>query len=122
MRPAWAIALLAAAMAETTHGQAAESCAAPPVWSAADAKPGRPNQELSACLRSEAYKARDLHIPMVSMTNGIVAICEVEIDRIEHAMVFDNATMSDDQRRAIEQDVMRRATAAATQYRSCAAG
>jgi hypothetical protein len=101
--------------------QAAEGCVAPPPWSASAARPGHPDQEIAACLRSEAYKARTLHIPVDNVSNGIVASCEVEIDRIEGRFVFDDATAPKSQRQAVEQSVMRQATAAVTQYRSCAA-
>jgi hypothetical protein len=113
--------LLALVLADGAGAAAAQDrCAAPPVWSAPEARRGRPNQELSACLHSEAYKIRDLKIPLSSAANGIVAICEVEIDRIEGAFVFDDATWPRERRLAVERDVMGQATAAVTQYRACA--
>jgi hypothetical protein len=101
--------------------QATEDCAAPPAWSASAARPGNPDAEISACLRSEAYRARTLHIPVASVANGIAASCEVEVQRIEGALSYDNAALPEARRLALERDVMRQATAAVTQYRSCAA-
>jgi hypothetical protein len=101
--------------------QATDGCVAPPVWSASAARPGHPDEEISACLRSEAYKARTLHIPVASVANGIAASCEVEVQRIEGALTYDNAALPEARRQALERDAMRQATAAVTRYRSCAA-
>jgi hypothetical protein len=90
----------------------AASCDAPKSWSESDAKPGRPKEELAACLRDQAYQIRNLAIPFVSATNGIVAQCEVRVDRFEGvtAPTFDAAS---------EQATMQLATDDVTHYRQC---
>lgn len=91
-----------------------DACAPPATWVAADAKPGRPDQALSACLLSEAYKVRTLKIPLVSAAHGITAICEIEVDRLEHATLYDDP--------ARDKAVLDQAAAAVTRYRACPAG
>jgi hypothetical protein len=96
-------------------------CASPPDWSAAEVRPGSPDRALSACLRSQAYKARGLHIPVDNVANGIVASCEVQVSGIEGSNIYDDPATPAARRQAIERDAMRQATAAVTLYRSCAA-
>ena len=96
-------------------GQAADSatsCDAPKPWSESDAAPGHPTEELAACLWDQAYQNRSLNIPLSSATNGIVAQCEVRVDRFEGvtAPTFDPAT---------EQQTMQMATVDVTHYRRC---
>lgn len=97
----------------------ASSCAAPTPWREADAKPGQPQAELAACLRDQAYQTRNLAIPLNSVANGIIAQCEVGVDRFEGAIVTSNAMAPEDERQADEQAVMQQATADITQYRQC---
>ncbi|MBV9509963.1 MAG: hypothetical protein JO303_06755 [Caulobacteraceae bacterium] len=98
---------------------AADRCAAPPDWRAAYAKPGQPQAELTACLKFQAYQTRKLAIPLSSAANGIIAMCEVDVDRFEGALVTDNAMAPDAERLAAEQNAMRQASAAVTQYKAC---
>jgi hypothetical protein len=119
MRISSAILLVLLGWSYEAAAQAPDNCPTAPAWPAPAAK-GHPDQEISACLRSEAYKARNLRIPVASVANGIAASCEVQVDRAEGALIYDDATLPERQRRALEQDVMRQANAAVTRYRSCA--
>ena len=122
---AWFAALLALTLLGWSREAGAQpgigNCVAPPAWSETAARPGHPDEAISACLSSEAYKARNLHIPVDSVANGIAASCEVEVQRLEGALTYDNAALPEARRRAMERDAMRQATAAVTRYRSCAA-
>jgi hypothetical protein len=70
-------------------------------------------------LKFQAYKMRQLNIPLASAANGIIAMCEVDVDRFEGAIVTDNAMAPDAQRQAAETVTMQQANAAVTQYRAC---
>jgi hypothetical protein len=113
------IALMLLCAGDDARAQAG-GCAAPPEWSAAEVSPGNPDRALSACLRSQAYKARNLHIPVDNVANGIVASCEVQVSGIEGSNIYDDPAKPEARRQAIERDAMRQATAAVTLYRSCA--
>jgi|SRR5580692_2887978 hypothetical protein len=109
-----AMALLLLAGCGQAAGQGgASSCAPPPPWSEASAKPGQPQAELAACLADQAYQIRNLAIPVESAANGIVAQCEVRVDKFENVTVPANDP-------ATEQATMQQATADVTQYRQCA--
>ena len=113
-----ALLLLAGCQRGTAQG-AADNCAAPADWRATYAKPGQPQAELAACLKLQAYKIRKLNIPLSSAASGIIAMCEVDVDRFEGAIVTDNAMAPDAQRQAAEEETMQQATAAVTQYKTC---
>jgi len=112
---ALALMLLAGCKPATAQGGAVD-CRAPPPWS----QPGQPEAEMAACLKVKAYEARDVNVPPASKAAGIIAQCEVEIDRAEPGMPFGGATGSDDERAARELRVSQWATAAATAYQACA--
>jgi hypothetical protein len=99
-----------------TAQDGANDCRAPPPWAA----PGQPNAEMAACLRDKAYDARSVNVPASSKVAGIIAQCEVEIDRAEPGMPFGGATGSDDERAARERQVTQWASAAVAAYQPCA--
>jgi hypothetical protein len=102
----------------TAQGGAA-ACSPPAPWPGAGARPGQPELELAACLRDRAYQARSVAVPVEAKVAGIIAQCEVGVDRFEGSMIFGGATGSDEQRRAAEQWEMRQATAAVGAYQTC---
>jgi hypothetical protein len=103
----------------TAQGGSA-ACAPPPPWPQAGARPGQPDAELAACLSDRAYRARDVAVPLASKTAGVIAQCEVEVDRFEGAMIFGGATGSDEQVEATERRAEQLATAAVLAYQPCA--
>jgi hypothetical protein len=109
-----ALACLLAGCHPATAQDGAAPCAPPPVWREADAKPGQPQAELAACLKDQAYEVRTLAVPVESAAAGIVAQCEIRVDRLE-GRVGAAASDADADRQAVQQ-----ATAAVTQYRQCA--
>ena len=56
---------------------AAQDCTPPRPWSEANARSGRPEAEIAACLKAQAWDTRNLNVPVRSATAGIVAQCEV---------------------------------------------
>lgn len=58
-------------------------CAAPPPWSEAVARHGRPETEIAACLKAKAWETRNLDVPVRSVVGGIVAQCEVRAVDLE---------------------------------------
>ena len=94
-------------------------CAPPPEWPAAGATPGHPDAELAMCLKDRAWKAHAVRVPLKSRVAGIIAQCEVEVDRFEHAEPFSFEAGSDEQRAATERWEMRLATAALLAYQPC---
>ncbi len=111
--------VLAGCHPRTAQGGAA-ACSPPALWPGAGARPGQPELELAACLRDRAYQARSVAVPVASKVAGIIAQCEVDVDRFEGSMIFGGATGSDEQRRATEQWEMRQATAVVVAYQTCA--
>jgi hypothetical protein len=109
---ALAACLLAGCHPATAQG-GADPCAPPPPWQEATAKPGQPQVELAACLKAQAYDTRSLSIPLEPNAQGIVAQCEVRIDRLE-GHVGAAAPDADADRAAQAQ-----ARADVTQYRQC---
>jgi hypothetical protein len=89
----------------------ADPCAPPPPWNPAGAKPGQPDQEFATCLRDQAYETRNLAIPINSVAQGIIAQCQIRVDRFEGRMADENA--------AAERDADRPATAAVIESRRC---
>jgi hypothetical protein len=108
-----ALACLLAGCHPATAQDGAATCAPPPPWHEADAKPGQPQAELAACLKAQAYEVRNLAIPVESAAQGIVAQCEIRVDRFEGRV---GAAAPD---AAADREVVRQATADVTQYRQC---
>ena len=106
--------LLAGCHPATARDGAADPCAPPPPWQETSAKPGQPQAELAACLKAQAYDTRTLAIPVESNAQGIVAQCEVRVDRLE-GHVGASAPDADADRAVVAQ-----ARADVTQYRQCA--
>ena len=90
------------------------ACDPPPPWQDVTAR-GQPTVEISACLKNKAYEARNVAVPAQSKRAGIIAQCEVEVDRYEGGAPFGGAKGWD------EQWVARQAMAAVAAYQSCAA-
>ena len=111
---ALALCLLAGCHPATAEGGAPD-CGPPPAWSVATAKPGQPQAELTACLKYQAYQIRDLAMPVESAAAGIVAQCEIPIDRLEGHV---GAAAPD---AAADQAAVAQARADFTQYKQCAA-
>ncbi len=95
-------------------------CAAPPPWRLVYPKPGQPDAELWGCLNDAAWDARALNIPLDSKASGIIAQCEVDVDRFEGNMAFGSATGSDEDRASAEQRAQQLARAAIAQFQTCA--
>ena len=117
MKPT-AIALTVSLLAGC-HPSAAQDCSAacspPTPWPQTDAVRGHPDAEFAACLDDRAYKARDVHVPVAAAANGIIAQCDVEVDRLEGAMV----APGDSDRQSVQRDALQQATAAVVRYRQC---
>ncbi|MFI4933599.1 MAG: hypothetical protein ACHP7N_03190 [Caulobacterales bacterium] len=101
----------------TAAQESASSCAAPPPWREANAKPGQPDAEFAACLRDQAYETRTLTVPVDSTAYGIIAQCHVRVDFFEGRTMAASETGPD--AAAADQEAVRQATAAITQYRRC---
>jgi hypothetical protein len=97
-----------------TAADGASPCATPSPWRESDAKPGQPQAELAACLSDQAYQIRTLPVPVASAAGGIVAQCEIRVDRFEGRV---GVAAPDD---AADREAVQQATAAVTQYRQCA--
>lgn len=95
-------------------------CAAPTPWSEANARHGRPEAEVGACLRALAWKIRDLNVPVQSAVAGIVAQCEVRV------VFFEGPEGSASRMRALQQvnandrEALDQALADVTWSRRCA--
>ena len=99
---------------------AADLCAAPPPWRQVYLKPGQPDAELWGCLNDAAWEARAVSVPLDSKAAGLIAQCEVDVDRFEGNMVFGSATGSDEDRGTVEQRAQQLARAAIAEYQGCA--
>ena len=107
-----AFCLLAGCHPATAQDGAA-TCAPPPPWREADTEPGQPHTELTACPRDQAFETRNLAGPIESAAQGIVAQCEIRVDRFEGRV---GAPASDE---AADREAARQATLAVAQYRQC---
>ena len=118
-RNRWAVAVAAWAVAgcHPTTAQGSD-CSAPPAWQELGAKPGAPEAELAACLKDKAYDARNVKVPFRSKVAGIIAQCEVDVDRFDSDLVLDGPNLR--RLKAIEEEAQREATAAILAYQSCA--
>jgi hypothetical protein len=118
----WAIAIalsVSAGCRPATAQGGADACAPPPAWPQPGAKPGGPDTELAACLKDRAYQARGVGVPVASKTAGVIAQCEVEVDRSEGRMAFGGAAGSDEERKVAGQHVQQQAAAAVGAYQGC---
>ena len=118
-RWARALAALVAIEAAAGCGPPADPCAAPPPWQQVYPKPGQPDAELWGCLNDAAWEARAANAPLDAKAAGLIASCEVDVDRFEGNMVFGSATGSDEDRAAAEQRAQQLARAAIAEYQSC---
>ena len=96
-----------------TAQDGAAPCGPPPPWRETDAKPGQPQAELTACLKDQAYQIRNLPIPVTSAAAGVVAQCEIRVDRFEGRV---GAAAPDG---VADRRAMQDAAANVTQYRQC---
>lgn len=111
------LALLTCGLVAGCHPATAQDgaapCAPPRHWQEANAKPGQPQAELAACLKDQGYDTRNLAVPVESVAAGIVAQCEIRIDR------FEGRTGAAAPDAAADRAAVAQATAAVTQYRQC---
>jgi hypothetical protein len=91
------------------------ACSPPRSWPQPGAKPGHPDADFAACLSDRAYNARNVHVPVAAAANGVIAQCDVEVDRFEGAMT----APADSDSPSVQQAVMQHATAAVVRYRQC---
>ena len=108
-----------AVLVGATTARAAGGCAPPTAWPQPGATPGHPDAAFAACLEDRAYKARGVPVPVRSKVAGVIAQCEVEVDRFEGAMIFGGAAGSDEQRDAVERRATRLAPTAIRAYQPC---
>jgi hypothetical protein len=80
-----ALMVVAALMAIATVARA--DCTPAPPWRQTTSR-GHPNAEISACLKEKAYDARNVAVPIQSKAAGIIAQCEVDVDRYEGRAPF----------------------------------
>lgn len=100
--------------------QAADPCSAPPPWRQVYLKPGQPDAELWGCLNDAAWEARAVNAPLDSKAAGLIAQCQVDVDRFEGNMAFGSATGSPEDLAAAEQRAQQLARAAIAEYQTCA--
>ena len=112
-------ALVALGAAVGCRPATADPCAAPPPWRQVYPKAGQPDAELWGCLNDAAWDARAVNVPLDSKAAGLIAECEVDVDRFEGNMVFGSATGSDEDRAAAEQRAQQLARAAIAEYQAC---
>jgi len=91
----------------------------PPPWRQVYPKPGQPDAELWGCLNDAAWEARAVSAPLESKVAGLIAECEVDVDRFEGTMVFGSATGSDEELATAEQRAQQLARAALAEYQAC---
>jgi len=105
------VGLLAGCHPATAAPDAAADCAAPTQWVEASAAKGQPDANFAACAKDQAYQTRTLNVPVNSVVAGVVAQCEVRVDR------FEGQNGITDQ--AADERNIETAKAAVTQYRQC---
>lgn len=98
---------------------ASESCAAPPLWREAAARPGRPGMEFAACIRDQGYETRSLAVLLESTAQGIIAQCHVRVDYFEGKGMAERETAPEQARQAADREDFRQAVTAVTHYRRC---
>ncbi len=109
------LAVLLAAGCQRGTADAASQCDAPnPAAASASA-----DAKFGACLAQKAYDARSVDVPIDSKAPGLIAQCDVEIDRAEGRTMPARENGSEQKRQAADQDAMRTAKAAILRYRGC---
>jgi len=95
-------------------------CAPPRPWSEASARHGRPEAEVAACLKADAWETRDLNVPVRSAVAGIVAQCEVRVIFFEGPDGSASRTRAQQQVDANDREALGQALADVTWSRRCA--
>ncbi len=95
-------------------------CAPPRPWSEASARHGRPEAEVGACLRAQAWDTRDLSVPVRSAVAGIVAQCEVRVVFFEGPAGSASRTRAQQQVDANDREALDQALADVIWSRRCA--
>jgi len=112
-------ALMAIVAAAGCRPIAADPCTVPPPWRQVYLKPGQPDAELWGCLNDAAWEAKGARVPLDAKVAGLIAECEVEVDRFEGRAVFGSASGSDEDRVTAEERAQQLARAAVAEYQSC---
>ena len=112
-------ALMALGAAAGCRPATADPCTPPPPWRQVYLKPGQPDAELWGCFNDAAWAARAVNAPLDSKVAGLIAECQVDVDRFEGNMVFGSATGSDEDRATAEQRAQQLARAAIAEYQGC---
>jgi hypothetical protein len=99
---------------------AAQNCAPPRPWTGADARHGRPEAEVWACLKAQAWETRNLNVPIRSAVAGIVAQCEVRVVFFEGPAGSASRTRAQQQVDANDHQALDQALADVTWSRRCA--
>jgi len=95
-------------------------CAPPAPWSEANARHGRPEAEVGACLKALAWQTRNLNVPIRSAVAGIVAQCEVRVVFFEGPEGSASRTRALQQVNANDPEALDQALADVTWSRRCA--
>jgi hypothetical protein len=95
-------------------------CAPPRLWSEASARHGRPEAEVAACLKAQAWETRTLTVGVGSTVAGIVAQCEVRVVFFEGPAGSASRTRAQQQVDANDREALGQALADVTWSRRCA--
>lgn len=95
-------------------------CAPPRAWSEAGARHGRPEAEVAACLKTQAWETRTLNVPVRSAVAGIVAQCEVRVVFFEGPAGSASRFRAQQQVDANDREALDQALADVTWSRRCA--
>jgi hypothetical protein len=95
-------------------------CAPPAPWSEANARHGRPEVEVAACLGALAWQTRNLQVPIGSAVAGIVAQCEVRVVFFEGPAGSASRTRAQQRIDANDRQAQGQALADLTRSRRCA--
>lgn len=95
-------------------------CAPPTPWGEANARHGRPEAEVGACLKARAWETRNLNVPIRSAVAGIVAQCEVRVVFFEGPAGSASRTRALQQVDANDREALNQALADVTWSRRCA--
>ena len=117
----WARALVVPVALSAAIGcrPAVDPCTPPPPWRQVYPKPGQPDAERWGCLNDTAWEPRAVSAPLDSRAAGLIAECEVDVDRFEGNMVFGSAMGSEEDRATAEQRAQQLARAAIAEYQGC---
>jgi hypothetical protein len=113
------MALVALGAAVGCRPATADPCAQPPPWRQVYPKPGQPDAELWGCLNDAAWDMRAANVPLDSKVAGLIAECQVDVDKFEGNRMFGSATDADEDRAAAEQRAQQLARAAVAEYQAC---